>query len=111
MVRLRRLSHDEPAVSDDLLNSIRSTSRPFERESDLYPLIQRIGNAKVVMLGESSHGTHEYYDWRAAISRRLIKQKGFRFIAVEGDWPDCFRVNRFIKGFDEASDAIEVLSA
>src|SRR4051795_4291561 len=110
MVRLRRLSHDEPAVSDDLLDSIRSTSRPLAREADLDPLIDRVGSARVVLLGESSHGTHEYYDWRAAISRRLIKEKGFRFIAVEGDWPDCYRINRFIKGFEDAADPADVLS-
>jgi erythromycin esterase len=65
--------------------------------ADLDGLIRRVGDARVVMLGEASHGTHEYYTWRTAISKRLIKEKGFSFIAVEGDWPDCYRVNRFIK--------------
>src|SRR2546430_5317404 len=49
--------------------------------------------ARVMMLGEASHGTHEFYAWRAAISRRLIEKKGFSFVAVEGDWPDCDRVD------------------
>jgi len=51
------------------------------------------------MLGEATHGTHEYYTWRTAISKRLIEEKDFNFIAVEGDWPDCYRLNRYIKGY------------
>jgi erythromycin esterase len=53
-----------------------------------------------VLLGESTHGTHEFYTWRTAISKKLIMEKKFNFIAVEGDWPDCYKVNRFIKGYD-----------
>jgi len=80
--------------------------------SDLTPLLQDIGNASVVMLGEASHGTHEYYTWRTAISKRLIQEQGFSFIAVEGDWPDCYKINRFVKGYSDAGDSIqEVLKA
>lgn len=67
---------------------------------DLDPLLDRIGDAHCVMLGEASHGTHEYYTWRTAITKRLIEEKGFRFLAVEGDWPDCYLLNRYIKGYD-----------
>lgn len=78
--------------------------------SDLDPLIDDIGNAAYVLLGEASHGTHEYYTWRTAISKRLILEKGYSFIAVEGDWPDCYHINRYVKGYDEAgATAIEVL--
>ena len=73
---------------------------------DLDALLDDIGDRPVVMLGEASHGTHEYYTWRAAISKRLIREKGFSFIAVEGDWPDCYRINRFIKGYKDAGDNI-----
>jgi len=66
---------------------------------DIDHLIEDIGNASVVMLGEASHGTHEYYVKRASISKRLITEKGFSFIAVEGDWPDCYSINRFVKGY------------
>src|SRR6478752_5982244 len=66
---------------------------------DLDALVEDIGDRKVVMLGEASHGTHEYYTWRAAITKRLIEEKGFNFIAVEGDWPDCYRINRYVKGY------------
>jgi len=67
---------------------------------DLDPLMERVGDAHVVLLGEASHGTHEYYTWRTAITKRLITEKGFNFIAVEGDWPDCYKINRYIKGLD-----------
>ena len=85
-------------------------SWPVSNSKDLDPLIEKIGGARIVLLGEASHGTHEYYTWRSAISRRLIEEKGFNFIAVEGDWPDCYRVNRYIKGLDNAGkNADEVL--
>jgi erythromycin esterase-like protein len=75
-------------------------------------LIEKIGNAKYVLLGEASHGTHEYYSWRAKISKKLIKEKGFSFIAVEGDWPDCYRVNRYVRNYkDSGKSAFDVLHA
>jgi erythromycin esterase-like protein len=82
-----------------------------EDEDDLQPLFERIGDARIVMLGEASHGTHEYYTWRARISKKLITEKGFNFIAVEGDWPDCFRLNRWIKGYETNGDAYSILHA
>src|SRR5215217_4560987 len=71
---------------------------PLQSSADLDVLLQQIGNARVVMLGEASHGTHEYYEWRASITKRLIQEKGFDFIAVEGEWADSYRVNQFVKG-------------
>jgi erythromycin esterase-like protein len=77
---------------------------------DLDGLMEKIGDARVVMLGEASHGTHDYYTWRSHISKRLITEKHFNFIVVEGDWPDCFRINHYIKGGTrEGATAIEVL--
>jgi erythromycin esterase-like protein len=74
--------------------------------------MEQIGEARYVLLGEASHGTSEYYSWRTAISRRLIAEKGFSFLAVEGDWPDCYRVNRYVKGRpDSGASAREVLHA
>jgi len=85
---------------------------PLNTAHDLIPLINDIEDRPVVMLGEASHGTHDYYTWRTAISKRLIQEKGFRFIAVEGDWPDCYKINRYVKGYNDAGDNIrEVLSA
>lgn len=70
---------------------------PLQTAADLDPLLAAIGEAQVVLLGEASHGTHEYYTWRTALSKRLIQEKGFHFIAVEGDWPACFAVNAAVK--------------
>lgn len=80
---------------------------PLNNSRDLDQLLDDIGDRSIVMLGEASHGTHEFYTWRAAISRRLIEEKGFKFIAVEGDWPDCYAINRFVKGYKDAGEDIE----
>ncbi|RYY14399.1 MAG: erythromycin esterase family protein [Chitinophagaceae bacterium] len=72
----------------------------------LQPLIDAIASRPVVMLGEASHGTHEYYTWRITITKRLIEEKSFRFIAVEGDWPDCYLINRYVKGYEDAGGNI-----
>jgi len=82
---------------------------PLTDTQSLDPLLQDISNRSVVMLGEASHGTHEYYTWRTAISKRLITEKGFRFIAVEGDWPDCYKINRYVKGYKDAGDDIRII--
>ncbi|HZG24344.1 MAG TPA: erythromycin esterase family protein [Chitinophagaceae bacterium] len=74
---------------------------PISSSKDLDPLMERIGDARIVMLGEASHGTHEFYTWRSQITKRLLQEKGFNFIAVEGDWPDCYKINRYIKGFEK----------
>src|ERR1041385_4133429 len=75
-------------------------------------LLDEIGDARYVLLGEASHGTHEYYTWRMHISKRLITEKKFNIIAVEGDWPDCYRLNRYIKGYTGSGEsAREVLHA
>jgi erythromycin esterase-like protein len=69
-----------------------------------------MSTARYVLLGEASHGTSEYYRWRTTISQRLIEEQGFSFIAVEGDWPDCYRINRYVKGcVDSGESAREVL--
>jgi erythromycin esterase-like protein len=103
---------NEPDISFDLVNSVRSISFALHGWEDLDPLIERIGDARFVLLGEASHGTAEYYDWRRLISARLIREKDFSFIAVEGDWPDCYRVNRYVKGYTDAgANAKEVLGS
>ncbi len=63
----------------------------------LDPLLTQMGDARFVLLGEATHGTHEFYAWRAAITKRLIVEKGFEAIAIEADWPDAYRVNRYVR--------------
>ncbi len=81
--------------------------KPLENSADLDPLLDRIGNSKYVLLGEATHGTHEYYTWRAEISKRLIQEKGFSFVAVEGDWPDCYMINRWVKDLPNSRGSIQ----
>lgn len=77
--------------------------------SDLDPLMDTIGDARIVLLGEASHGTHEFYRERARITRRLIQQGGVRAVAIEGDWPDAHRVDRYVRGVPGDGDAEEAL--
>ncbi|MGO9512805.1 MAG: protein-L-isoaspartate(D-aspartate) O-methyltransferase [Steroidobacteraceae bacterium] len=65
--------------------------------ANLKPLLKRIGDARVVLLGEATHGTSEFYRMRERISRELIEQKGFSFIAIEGDWPDAARIDHYVR--------------
>jgi protein-L-isoaspartate(D-aspartate) O-methyltransferase len=65
--------------------------------ADLEPLLRRIGDARVVLIGEASHGTSEFYRMRARISRELILRKGFSFVAIEGDWPDVARIDHHVR--------------
>jgi erythromycin esterase-like protein len=63
-------------------------------EEDFAPLLALIGDARLVLIGEASHGTHEFYRIRAEITKRLIRAKGFTAVAGEAHWPDAYRVNR-----------------
>ena len=76
---------------------------------DYDALIDLIGDARVVLLGEASHGTHEFYQERARITRRLIEEKGFNAVAVEADWPDAYRVNRYVRGISDDATPLEAL--
>jgi protein-L-isoaspartate(D-aspartate) O-methyltransferase len=75
-------------------------SFPSIEEADLDPLLRRIGSARVVLLGEATHGTSEFYRMRERITRDLIIEKGFRFVAIEADWPDAARVDHYVRHFE-----------
>ncbi|HAQ06087.1 MAG TPA: protein-L-isoaspartate O-methyltransferase, partial [Bacillus bacterium] len=92
----------------ELLTSIKENAVRFDSYEDLDALVEAASGAQFVLLGEASHGTSEFYTVRAEITKKLIEDKGFSFIAVEGDWPSCFSVNQFVKGYKEGSP-IEVL--
>ena len=97
---------------DALIARVEAAAHPLASPDDLDPLMDAIGDARYVLLGEASHGTSEFYGWRTAITKRLVEEKQFSFVAVEGDWPDCYRVNRFVKGLPESgASANEVLHA
>src|SRR5438093_7329798 len=110
MARQLRSRFSEPESAGDFRDAIRPVSSALHDWEDLDPLMERIGDARYVLLGEASHGTAEFYNWRRTISQRLIREKEFSFIAVEGDWPDCYRINRYVKGYPDAGEsAREVL--
>jgi erythromycin esterase-like protein len=90
-------------------DDVRALARPLRDPGDLDPLLDRVGAARTVLLGEASHGTHEYYAWRTAITRRLVEELGFSFVAVEGDWPDCHRVHRAVTLAARDADPREAL--
>ena len=83
----------------DLARAIAASCERFEAidSAPLEPLLRRIGDARIVLLGEATHGTSEFYRMRERISRELIERKGFTFIAIEGDWPDAARVDHYIR--------------
>jgi erythromycin esterase-like protein/predicted phosphoribosyltransferase len=92
------------------LVAIRSTLIPLaDGEPDRRVLFDLVGDARVVLLGEASHGTHEFYEQRARMTRWLIEDKGFCAIAAEADWPDAYRVNRYVRGRSDDATAEESL--
>ncbi|MFU8843776.1 MAG: erythromycin esterase family protein [Bacteroidales bacterium] len=82
---------------------------PLENSGSLDPLIEMSSGRKLVLLGEATHGTREFYAWRDSITRRLISETGFNFILVEGDWASLFLLNRYVKGHSDFSTATEVV--
>src|SRR4029453_2587009 len=69
------------------------------------PLLEQIGDARLVLIGEASPGTHEFYQTRAELTKALIVNKGFNFVAVEADWPDAYRANRWVRHASDDLDA------
>jgi len=94
---LRPVSPDEENLVRNLADA--AESFPSIETADLNPLMQRIGSARIVLLGEATHGTSEFYRMRERITRELIVRKGFRFIAIEADWPDAARVDHYVRHF------------
>lgn len=103
----------EPAPPKRTLEPVKATGRSLAQElssacetfddiesADLERLLARIGDARVVLLGEATHGTSEFYRMRARISRELIASRGFAFVAIEGDWPDAARVDHYVRHFE-----------
>ena len=100
------IKHDE-----EILRAIRHAAHPLTGDgSDFDPLLRAIGESRLVLIGEASHGTHEFYRLRAQITKRLIAEKEFNAVAVEADWPDAYRVNKYVRFDSDDEDAIEALA-
>ena len=84
-------------IQIDYLQALEKSTKAFNDETDLAPLIDFVGDKRVVMIGESTHGTVDFYKWRNAITQTLISQYGFNFVAIEGDWPATEKINQFVK--------------
>jgi erythromycin esterase-like protein len=89
---------------------IRAAARSIASDADYDRLVEMAGEAQCVLIGEASHGTHEFYATRAQLTKRLIQEKGFRAVALEADWPDTFRVHRFVTGRSDDRNANDALS-
>ena len=87
------------AASRSLAHDIADAREPIDSIDtvDLGPLLRRIGSARVVLLGEATHGTSEFYRMRSRITRELVEKKGYAFVAIEGDWPDAARIDHYVR--------------
>jgi erythromycin esterase-like protein len=95
-----RLQHARTLTADDLSPTLRRHIEPLpalRHRADFGAYFDNFGSATVVLLGEATHGTSEFYDARAAITRRLIEEHGFSIVAVEADWPDAARVDAYVR--------------
>jgi len=93
-----------------LAQAIAEQATPLTGTDGYDLLLERIGDARFVLLGEATHGTHEFYRIRAELTKRLIRDKGFVAIAAEADWPDTYRINRFVRGIGRDRDAVAALA-
>jgi erythromycin esterase-like protein len=91
------------------IGTLDQTARALSDADWSGPFAELIDSADLVLLGEASHGSHEFYRVRADITRELIRDHGFTAVAVEGDWPDCYRINRYVRGFGQDPDAASAL--
>jgi erythromycin esterase-like protein len=97
-------------TTDQTGDVIRREALWFEPTADgMGPLLDAIGDARLVLIGEATHGTHEFYRTRAELTKALITAKGFNLVAVEADWPDAYRVNRWVRHAASESDAAAAL--
>ncbi len=87
----------------DSLHALTGAPREYDA------LVAELGRARFVLIGEASHGTHEFYAERALLTERLIEEHGFTGVAVEGDWPEAHRVHRYVRGWGEDGEAVDAL--
>jgi erythromycin esterase-like protein len=102
-VPMAQLVGDAVRTDAELVEALRERATTLRTADDLEPLVDLFADARIVLLGEATHGTLEFYGWRARLSARLIADRGFSFVAVEGDWPDCYEVNRYVRAYPGAA--------
>ncbi len=99
------------ATMTKLIDAVRESAHPLKGSPQDYdPLMDLIGDSRFVLIGEASHGTHEFYRERAEITKRLIQEKGFTAVAIEADWPDAYRVNRYVRDISDDATSNDALA-
>jgi erythromycin esterase-like protein len=99
------------STKTNISDVVRQAAVPLSGAAEDYDsLMDLIGDARFVLMGEASHGTHEFYEQRAEITKRLIREKGFTAVAVEADWPDAYRVNRYVRGMNDDATSTDALA-
>ena len=92
-------------------DTIARIARPIHGEQELDQLLDLVGTARIVMIGDASHGAHELHDVRASLTRKLIAHHGFSAVVIEGDWPDALRVDRYVRRQGDDDGAHDALAA
>lgn len=105
------MEKDQETAKEKLINCLNQVILPFaiEDSSTHEVLLNAIGNARLVLIGEATHGTEEFYQARIALSKALIEKKGFHAIAIEADWPSVYGIHRYVQGYGEINDSIHCL--
>lgn len=98
--------HPDPHAVD----LVRREAQRLAGLTDLEPVLAQIGSARLVLLGEATHGTHEFYAYRAALTLRLVREHGFDAVAVEADWPAALRASRWVRGSDDDANVVAALA-
>ena len=103
--KAKRVRPATASADEQLKSDVADACEPFNslETANLDPLLERIGNARVVLIGEATHGTSEFYKLRSRITSELIVKKGFKFVAIEGDWPDAARIDHYVRHFEYPS--------
>lgn len=93
---------------EGLASAVRRVAHPLTGNwDDFDPLVRMVGDARYVLIGEASHGTQEFYRTRALITQRLITEKGFTAVCAEADWPDAYRINRYVRGTGDGATSLQ----
>lgn len=98
-------------IQNPIVKEVIKSAVPLKRASQFNQLLKKMADCKVVMLGEATHGTAEFYQLRRLISQKLMEDHGFRFIAVEGDWPDCWKLNQYIEKSSSKTSVRKVMQS
>ena len=111
MTSFRNRASERTDRIETAVAAVNEDARPLAETDDLQPLVQAASDSRYVLLGEATHGTGEFYRWRTRLTAELVREGEVSFVAVEGDWTDCYEVNRYVKGVSDHDTAVDVLSA